>query len=141
MKRCPRLKILLNRSLLSYILEKYLFCGDIKMNDKIAIEESKRQRCEVYTRVMGYFRPVSHYNVGKKSEHRERMFFKEIPLPEQGKRKAAQPKPRLNYRDFVMKNTKIICKPTRMNKPTQTPTTPPPPPHPGKIESRLSVGG
>lgn len=31
-----------------------------------------RQRCEVWSRVMGYLRPVSHWNVGKKAEFAER---------------------------------------------------------------------
>lgn len=31
----------------------------------------------VWTRVMGYFRPVSSFNIGKKGEHEERKFFKE----------------------------------------------------------------
>ena len=31
-----------------------------------------RQRCEVWSRVMGYLRPVSHWNIGKKSEFAER---------------------------------------------------------------------
>jgi hypothetical protein len=41
------------------------------------IQDEKRTRCEVWTRVMGYHRPVSHYNIGKKSEHYSRMHFKE----------------------------------------------------------------
>lgn len=32
--------------------------------------------CEVWSRVMGYLRPVSSYNVGKKGEFAERKFFK-----------------------------------------------------------------
>lgn len=36
---------------------------------------AKRTRCEVWTRVMGYHRPVSHFNVGKKSEHYSRRHF------------------------------------------------------------------
>jgi ribonucleoside-triphosphate reductase len=31
--------------------------------------------CEVWTRVMGYFRPVSSFNIGKKGEFRERQYF------------------------------------------------------------------
>jgi anaerobic ribonucleoside-triphosphate reductase len=38
---------------------------------------SQRTRCEVWTRVMGYHRPVSHFNVGKKSEHYSRQHFAE----------------------------------------------------------------
>ncbi len=37
----------------------------------------RRTRCEVWTRVMGYHRPVSHFNIGKKSEHVSRTHFKE----------------------------------------------------------------
>lgn len=44
-------------------------------NDTLPIEQ--RQRCEVWTRVMGYHRPVSQFNVGKRSEHRERRHFTE----------------------------------------------------------------
>ena len=36
-----------------------------------------RTRCEVWTRVMGYHRPTTSFNHGKKSEHRERRFFRE----------------------------------------------------------------
>jgi hypothetical protein len=36
-----------------------------------------RTRCEIWTRVMGYHRPVSQFNIGKKSEHYERTHFQE----------------------------------------------------------------
>jgi anaerobic ribonucleoside-triphosphate reductase len=39
--------------------------------------QEKRQRCIVYTRVMGYHRPVESFNIGKTGEHRERKQFKE----------------------------------------------------------------
>ncbi len=34
-----------------------------------------RQRCTVYTRVMGYHRPVESFNTGKKGEFRQRKHF------------------------------------------------------------------
>lgn len=34
-------------------------------------------RCEVWTRVMGYFRPVESFNIGKKGEYAERIVFTE----------------------------------------------------------------
>ncbi len=37
--------------------------------------EKKREKCIVYTRVMGYHRPVESFNIGKKGEHEERKFF------------------------------------------------------------------
>jgi len=38
----------------------------------------ERTRCEVYTRVMGYHRPVSQFNIGKKAEHYNRKQFEEV---------------------------------------------------------------
>jgi anaerobic ribonucleoside-triphosphate reductase len=47
-------------------------------NEKeIRIDDSERQRCECWSRVMGYHRPVQSWNVGKQQEHRDRMFFVE----------------------------------------------------------------
>jgi len=37
--------------------------------------EDKRQKCTVFTRVMGYHRPVESFNVGKTGEHRQRKQF------------------------------------------------------------------
>lgn len=45
--------------------EKYL----LENNDK-------RSKCLVYTRVMGYHRPVESFNIGKKGEHKQRVYFK-----------------------------------------------------------------
>lgn len=39
--------------------------------------QSKRTKCEIYTRVMWYFRPVSHFNIWKKSEFYSRAYFEE----------------------------------------------------------------
>ena len=39
--------------------------------------ERQRTKCEIYTIVMGYFRPVSHFNIGKKAEHYGRKHFSE----------------------------------------------------------------
>lgn len=41
--------------------------------------QEQRQPCEVWTRVMGYYRPVSQFNRGKQSEFKERRFFVEPP--------------------------------------------------------------
>ncbi|MDN3986603.1 anaerobic ribonucleoside-triphosphate reductase [Zwartia vadi] len=40
--------------------------------------DHQRTRCEVWTRVMGYHRPVSSFNIGKKGEFNERKFFSEF---------------------------------------------------------------
>ena len=39
--------------------------------------ESERTKCEVWSRVMGYHRPISGWNIGKKQEWSERKYFKE----------------------------------------------------------------
>lgn len=41
------------------------------------LPQEKRTRCEIWTRVMGYHRPVSGWNLGKQAEFHERKYFKE----------------------------------------------------------------
>ena len=43
----------------------------------LTLRDDERQPCEVWTRVMGYHRPVASFNIGKKGEHHERQFFRE----------------------------------------------------------------
>lgn len=43
--------------------------------DKITLQDSERQPCEIWTRVMGYHRPISEFNRGKKSEYYSRKCF------------------------------------------------------------------
>lgn len=43
----------------------------------VTLRDDERQPCEVWTRVMGYHRPVSSFNRGKQGEHAERRFFVE----------------------------------------------------------------
>lgn len=54
-------------------------------------DNKKRTPCEVYTRVMWYLRPVSNYNIGKKSEFYSRKYFEEE---------------RVNNSDFIRKYSK-----------------------------------
>jgi len=46
-----------------------------KNKAQITLKDEERQPCEVWTRVMGYHRPVSSFNIGKKGEFNERKFF------------------------------------------------------------------
>lgn len=41
------------------------------------MDNSKRTKCEVWTKVMGFIRPFNNFNIGKKSEFKERKYFKE----------------------------------------------------------------
>ena len=43
----------------------------------IELKDEERQRCEIWTRVMGYHRPTASFNPGKQSEYRERLAFEE----------------------------------------------------------------
>jgi len=49
------------------------------MRDDEILESMRAQRtkCTVWSRVMGYHRPVESFNIGKKGEHKERIKFKE----------------------------------------------------------------
>lgn len=42
-----------------------------------SLKDEERQPCEIWTRVMGYHRPVSSFNTGKKGEFYERTYFTE----------------------------------------------------------------
>ena len=41
------------------------------------MDNSKRQPCEIFSRAMGFYRPVSYFNIGKRAEFEERKTFKE----------------------------------------------------------------
>ena len=43
----------------------------------VTLSDDERQPCEVWTRVMGYHRPVSSFNAGKRGEMADRVPFKE----------------------------------------------------------------
>lgn len=48
---------------------------------QISLDDAERQPCEIWTRVMGYHRPLSSFNIGKKGEFHERKYFSEQPAP------------------------------------------------------------
>ena len=59
-------------------MERRLVLLQEKMGERvITVRDEERQECEIWTRVMGYYRPVSEYNIGKKSEHAERLYYTE----------------------------------------------------------------
>lgn len=45
--------------------------------DATTLPAEERTRCEVWTRVMGYHRPVAAFNEGKRAEHLARRYFVE----------------------------------------------------------------
>ena len=48
---------------------------ELHITDKIIM--TKEINCEVYSRVVGYYRPTSTWNKGKLQEYKERVTFKE----------------------------------------------------------------
>ena len=44
-------------------------------NDPKPPEPEKRIPCEVYSRIVGYMRPVQQWNVGKRQEWKERQVY------------------------------------------------------------------
>lgn len=55
----------------------------------IELTDDERQPCEVWTRVMGYHRPVSEFNIGKKQEYVDR-------------KEMTEKRSRLNKPDLIM---------------------------------------
>jgi len=54
--------------------------NELQMSGETELNKTKdrdRQPCEIWTRVMGYHRPVSSFNIGKKGEYYQRKFFSE----------------------------------------------------------------
>ena len=52
--------------------------GVVKTDEQLLQENAdKRTKCTVYTRVMGYHRPVETFNAGKQGEFEEREHFVE----------------------------------------------------------------
>ena len=53
--------------------------GELAQETTIRLKNEERTRCEIWTRVMGYHRPVHTFNPGKKAEHKQRTLFIERP--------------------------------------------------------------
>lgn len=66
-----------------YLAGEHSYCekcdADLLMHHKTEtpLLDSERQKCEVWTRVMGYLRAVDQFNIGKQSEYKERQLFTE----------------------------------------------------------------
>jgi hypothetical protein len=51
---------------------------DAVTDTALQLAPHERQPCEIWTRVMGYHRPVASFNPGKQAEFAERRFFTEL---------------------------------------------------------------
>jgi ribonucleoside-triphosphate reductase len=63
-----------------YLTGEHEFCP-VCQEERDPNGKTLKQTCEIWTRVMGYYRPVSQFNRGKQSEFQERRFFTEaVPV-------------------------------------------------------------
>ncbi len=53
--------------------------GNLILEDGTVIPEAERERAEVYSRVVGYLRPVEQWNAGKQEEFADRKVFRPVP--------------------------------------------------------------
>jgi ribonucleoside-triphosphate reductase len=62
-----------------YLSGEHFFCPtcDAERGLGDGTDPDLRQSCEVWTRVMGYFRPIQSFNVGKRGEAAERTYFRQ----------------------------------------------------------------
>lgn len=49
----------------------------MRLQEHLSDSPGKRTKCLVYTRVMGYHRPIESFNIGKKGEHKQRLHYTE----------------------------------------------------------------
>ena len=56
-----------------------------------------KQKCETFSRSMGFYRPISFFNIGKRAEFEERKTFKEGTIFE-------------SIRKLLKKEAKMPCK-------------------------------
>lgn len=48
--------------------------------ETLVLSDEERTPCEIWSRVMGYHRPVHYWNRGKQQEFADRKCFREPPL-------------------------------------------------------------
>ncbi len=53
----------------------------MKRSELLEKYKAERVPCEIWSRVMGYHRPLNSWNIGKQQEHKDRKFFEEKNAP------------------------------------------------------------
>jgi len=54
--------------------------GNLILEDGTVIPAERRQKAEVYSRVVGYLRPVEQWNDGKRAEFSDRKTYSAEPI-------------------------------------------------------------
>lgn len=50
----------------------------VSKTNPYGLDDNERTRASIWSRVMGYHRPTNHWNIGKKQEFEDRVYFKEV---------------------------------------------------------------
>jgi len=66
---------------------KELDNGDLLLDNGTIIPAEKRTQCEVFSRIVGYLRPIAQWNKGKKAEWADRVNFDEKQALEDAKQR------------------------------------------------------
>ncbi len=66
-----------------YIFGEHLFCPKCEI-------EGKETGCEIYSRIVGYIRPINQWNLGKREEFKDRVKFKTINVTNQNESEIIQ---------------------------------------------------
>jgi len=64
---------------------KELENGDLVLDNGTLIPAEKRTKCEVFSRIVGYLRPIAQWNKGKRAEWADRVNFDEKQALEDAK--------------------------------------------------------
>ena len=64
----------------------------VDVSGKVLVPKEKRTRAEVFSRIVGYLRPVSLWNKGKKAEWSDRVDFDEKKSVEDAEQRQDVPK-------------------------------------------------
>jgi ribonucleoside-triphosphate reductase len=76
--------------------------GDLQLDNGVIIPAEKRTRTEVYSRVVGYLRPVSQWNKGQKAMWADRVVF-DPSLVRKGNIVSVEPEPIIDSEPVVQK--------------------------------------
>jgi len=55
--------------------------GNLILDDGTVIPEERRQKAEVYSRIVGYLRPIEQWNDGKQAEFADRKVYSHRAVP------------------------------------------------------------
>ncbi len=59
-----------------YVEGEHFCCPEATAGVSVSVDPCNK-KCEVYSRIVGYYRPVDHWNAGKKEEFKERLEYDE----------------------------------------------------------------